>query len=358
MEQRSGKYGVILRHITSAAILGLSLVFLSSCDQTAPSSTDEPLRVNAAIAAVVNDEFILASEVELEAAAQGLLDVGERLEVDDPQFGRILEQLIDQKLLAQEALALGLDQEESARHRLHAARERILGNLLVEQLVAQEVDEGAVLKMYQAQAELQQLGEEVLVAHIQLRREEEANEIYEDLTGGAEFAELAFRYSEDKVTSAEGGMIGYRLPEEFSDSFMNVINRTAVGAISKPFESDVGWHIIKIDDRRVEEPPSLDETRPKIVQFLTLSEISKVIERLRTRSDIQTITGDNPIDVLDIANETVVDEIEAEVTVDADIVPVTSEETPVDAPEYSAEGPVSDDADSSEPETSVIEQVE
>ena len=37
------------------------------------------------------------------------------------------------------------------------------------------------------------------------------------------------------------------------------------------------------------------ETRPKIVQFLTLSEISKVLKRLRTRAEIQTITGEDTI---------------------------------------------------------------
>lgn len=288
-----------MKRIIFPAFTALSLVFLGSCDQNTPVEKEQPLRVNAAIAAVVNGEYILASEVELEAAAQGKLAAGERLEVDDPVFDEILQQLVDQKLLAQEALSRGLDQDESSRHRLHAARERILGNILVEQLVAVEVDETAILKMYDAQTELQQLGEEVLIRYIQVDSKEEAEKLYAELKRGEEFAEIAFTYSKDKQTSAEGGLMPYLLPEELADPFPRIINSTAVGQFSKPFESELGWHIIRVEDRRKEEPPSLDEMRPKIVQYLTLSEISKALKRLRTRADIQTITGSDPITVFE-----------------------------------------------------------
>lgn len=315
-----------MRTFVLPAICGLSLVLLSACDQTEPAEKETPLRVNAAIAAVVNGEYILASEVELEAAAQGRLDEGERLEVDDPNFEEILEQLIDQKLLAQETLARGLDQEESARHRLHAARERILGNILVERLVSEEVDDAAILKMYQAQVELQQLGEEVLIRHIQVSTQEEADRLYQQLKNGAEFAELAFTHSTHRDSSAEGGLIGYVLPEEMSEEFTDVINRTAVGQFSKPFESEIGWHILKVDDRRKEKPPSLDEIRPKIVQYLTLSEISRTLKRLRTRATIETITGSDPI--------TVFEEPSLE-----DVIGIEGEEDSVDASENSVDAP-------------------
>lgn len=277
--------------ITSALVS--VLLVLGACNQNEPGTSETPIRVNAAVAAVVNGEYILASEVELEAAAQGKMEVGEALPVDDPVFEEILEQLIDQKLLAQEAVVRNLDMEENARHRLQAARERILGNILVENLVAEEVDEAAVLEMYRAQTELQQLGEEVLVRHIQVNRESEARELFAELQGGEEFAALAFAHSIDRGTNAEGGLIGYILPEEMPEPFPNIINRTAIGATSEPFASDVGWHIIKVEDRRQEEPATLDEMRPKIVQFLTLSEISQTLTRLRSRAELEKITDGN-----------------------------------------------------------------
>ena len=266
------------------------LVFLAACGRDTPVQVDTPLRVNATVAAVVNGDSILASEVELEAAAQGLMEAGNTLDVDDPVFSQILEQLIDQKLLAQEALNRSLDEEEGARHRLQVARERILGNILVESLVSAEVDEAAILEMYEAQTKLQQLGEEVLIRLIVVNRENEADELYDELRKGANFAELAFAHSVDRNTNAEGGLVGYILPEEMNEPYTDIINKTVVGSISKPFQSDVGWNILKVDDRRQEAPATFDETRPKIVQYLTLTEISKALKSLRTRSEIQTIT--------------------------------------------------------------------
>lgn len=278
-----------MNRLISAGLIGGLALFLSACGSNEDAGSGTPVRVSATVAAVVNGEPILAAEVEVEAAAQGKIDVGDRLEFDDPVFAQILDQLIDQKLLAQEALQRGLDQGESAQHRLQTARERILGNILVENLVAQEVDEAAILEMYEAQVALAQLGEEVLVRYIVVDSEEEANELYQELRNGAEFAELAFAHSIDRTTNAEGGLLGYVLPEQFSGSFARAINNTAVGAFSRPFEGDLGWQIVKVDDRRTEEPPTFDEVRPTIIQYLTLSEISRALTSLRERANIATI---------------------------------------------------------------------
>lgn len=280
-----------------AALFGSMLLVTAACEQNTSEPESIPIRVSAAVAAVVNGEPIYATDVELEAVAQGRIEVGQRLNTEDVIFAEVLKQLIDQKLLAQEALSRGLHLEENAQHRLQAARERILGNILIENLVSAEVDDAAILEMYEAQTALQQLGEEVLIRHILVETEEEADELYQELRGGAEFAEVAFTNSIDRSSSAEGGLLGYFLPEEFSDPFPSIINRTAVGAISSPFESDLGWHIIKIDDRRTEDPPTFDETRPMIVEFLTLSEISSVLEHLHNRSQIETVLNDPNIGI-------------------------------------------------------------
>ncbi|MAI90153.1 peptidylprolyl isomerase [Ponticaulis sp.] len=280
-----------------ALICGATLLSIAACDQNSPDQNASNVRVSAAIAAVVNNEPIYANDVELQAVSQGLIDAGTSLDADDPIFVDVLKQLIDQKLLAQEALTRGLNLEENAQHRLQAARERILGTILIENLVSAEVDDAAILEMYEAQTALQQLGEEVLIRHILVETEEEANELHTQLRNGAEFAEVAFAHSIDRSSSAEGGLLGYFLPEEFSAPFPRIINNTAVGAISRPFESDLGWHIIKVDDRRTEEPPTFDETRPMIAEFLTLREISRVLERLHARAQIETVIDDPDIGI-------------------------------------------------------------
>ncbi len=307
----------------SMRFLIAAMLALAACDrpEPTPQSVGQPFVIDPAVAAVVNGETILANEVELEAASQGLLEVGDSLAITDPVFGQILEQLIDQKLLAQEAVNRGLDKDENARHRLEAARERILGNVLVENLVALEVDEDAIVEMYEAQADLQQMGEEVLIRHILVETRAEADKLARELRNGAEFAELAFTHSIDRETNAEGGLIAYVVPEEMNEPFTSVIKSTRTGQLSRPFQTELGWHVLKVDDRRVEAPRSLAETRPKIVQFLTLSEISRVLKQLRAEARIETITETDRRDAFEQARELADDDLlkpAEEVDADAD----------------------------------------
>ena len=291
-----------MRLSTASLILGGLILTMTSCTDKPDEPKGVPIRVSGTVAAVVNNQPILTSEVELEAAAQGLIQEGEKMDVEDPDFERILNQLIDQKLLAQEAVVRGLDDDPNTIRRLENFRERILGNILVENLVSEEVDEAAILEMYEAQMSLLELGEEVLIRHILVESLQTANELYDKLRGGAEFAELAFAYSADASSRAEGGLLGYVLPEEYPD-FEDAINRTAVGAISRPFKTDLGWHIIKVDDRRAERPPTFDEMRGTIARFLIKSEVSKSLESLWTRADIQTVTGGDPMELFEIDPE-------------------------------------------------------
>ena len=138
----------------------------------------------------------------------------------------------------------GLDQSPDARRRLEAAQERILGNILVENLVASEVTDTAIDAMYAEQVRLQQLDDEVRLRHILLETEEEANAIYAQLERGADFTELAFENSDDVRTRLDGGSFGWVAPNEMIPPFPEEIGDTETGAIGGPFESEQGWHVI------------------------------------------------------------------------------------------------------------------
>ncbi|HCX11855.1 MAG TPA: peptidylprolyl isomerase, partial [Hyphomonas sp.] len=75
----------------------------------------------------------------------------------------------------------------AAERRLEVARERILGNLLVESLVASEVNEDSIEAMYKEQVALQQEDDEVSIAHILVETEEEARALHQQIQDGATF---------------------------------------------------------------------------------------------------------------------------------------------------------------------------
>lgn len=287
------------RSIGLSSLIGLILIGLSACD-TDPGTVTAPAVIDSATAAVVNGEAIYIRDVELEAVAQGMIEPGSDFGTSHPDFPQILEQLIDQRLLAQEAVRRGLDQQPDAARRLAAGRERLLGNILVESLVATEVTDAAIDRMYQEQVKLQQLDDEVRIRRIVVETEAEAIAILEELNSGREFAEAALEHSTDIRTRLEGGDLGWVKPNEMGDPDAAMIGNTVTGAVSEVFQTEMGWTILKVDERRTTPPKTKAEMRPEIITFMTFTQISDILRELRFSASIQQR---NPEEILEEAAE-------------------------------------------------------
>ena len=282
------------------AILTLGLGGLAACNP-APNVQTNTTIIDSTTAAFVNGETIFISDVELEAVAQGLIVPGSDFGPSDPDFPQVLEQLIDQRLLAQEAERRGLDMDPAAQRRLAAGRERLLGNILVENLVANEVTEDAIDRMYEEQVKLQQLDDEVRIRQIVVEAASDAERIVTELAEGRDFAEAALEYSTDVSTRLDGGDLGWIKPNELNDPYAAIIGNTVTGTISEAFETEAGWTILKVDERRTTPPKTKDEMRPEIITFMTFTQISDILRELRFSADIQQR---DPIEILREAEAT------------------------------------------------------
>lgn len=273
----------------------IALCLLAGCDQVQVNGAPQTaVRLDGETAAIVNSTPIYRADVELEAVAAGLIAPGEAFMTDHEQYQLVLDQLIDQRLLAEEAVARNLDLDAASRHRLAIARERVLGNLLVESLVAGEVTEQAIKDMYAEQVRLQQLDDEVRVSLVTVPDEAVIASFIDEFNAGTAFSALAFKYSTDASTRIEGGDLGYIGPAQQDEPFASTIANTPVGEISTPFESEAGWHILKVEDRRQSPPKTLEQMRPDIVTFLTYAQINKTLRQLRNTATIQTSDPSEP----------------------------------------------------------------
>ena len=276
------------------AILTLGLGGLAACNP-APNIQTSTTIIDSTTAAFVNGETIFISDVELEAVAQGLIEPGSEFGPSHPDFPQVLDQLIDQRLLAQEAVSRGLDRDPAAERRLAADRERLLGNILVESLVANEVTEDAIDRMYEEQVKLQQLDDEVRIRRIIVSTQVDAEAIVDELADGRAFTEAALEHSTDVRTRLEGGDLGWVKPNELNDPYAAIIGNTVTGTISDAFETDAGWVVLKVDERRTTPPKTKDEMRPEIITFMTFTQISDILRELRFSADIQQR---DPIEIL------------------------------------------------------------
>ncbi|WP_116475668.1 peptidylprolyl isomerase SurA [Zobellella maritima] len=70
-------------------------------------------------------------------------------------------------------------------------------------------------------------------------------------SGQATMASLAEQYSEDPGSAINGGDLGWAAPEMYVSTFRDTVNQLEVGQLSEPFRSEHGWHLVRLDDRRV-----------------------------------------------------------------------------------------------------------
>ncbi|WP_339747597.1 peptidylprolyl isomerase [uncultured Maricaulis sp.] len=277
--------------------VGLVLAMLAGCGpeprrtaaDIAASGATLTLDARDPVMARVDGTVIRRSDVEREAASQVEGSETAPAAPGTDAFAAVLNDLIDQRLLAMEARRRGLDQSEEAQRRLALAQERILGNVLVETALADAVNEETIERIYQEQVQLIPLGEEVRARHILVDTREEAEAIKALVDAGGDFSALAVRMSLDPATRLQGGDLGYFSREGVLPAFGAVAFNTGEGETSEPFQTEFGWHILQVVDRRREPPPSLETLRPNIVRFYTFDQLESLIDGLRQQAVIERI---------------------------------------------------------------------
>ena len=272
-----------------AALLAALGLVLAACgdrggDERPPQPGDEAV-------ARVDGKTVWASDVKREAVAQGLIGEGEPLDISSDLFRRVLDEVIDQKLLAAEALARNLDEDPVAQRRLAAARERILGDMLVESVVSDAVNENAIRGLYQEQLKLARQSEEIRARQIVVVTQEEGEAVRNLLTTGASFEALAMERSTDAATRFNGGDLGYFTTDVMPEAYEAALREAKAGQIVGPFEIEGGFAVVRVEDRRLEEPITLEAARPQIIRFLTYDQVRDLLEKLRGRARVETLIG-------------------------------------------------------------------
>jgi peptidyl-prolyl cis-trans isomerase SurA len=119
-----------------------------------------------------------------------------------------------------------------------------------------------VLKLYDRKGGGEQLIEQHFARHIllkpnQIRNQAETVALLNDLRQQAQdtdgFFALAKQYSEDPGSALKGGELGWSSPGLFVPEFENTMSSISLNEISQPFQSQFGWHILQVTDRRMQD---------------------------------------------------------------------------------------------------------
>ena len=127
---------------------------------------------------------------------------------------------------------------------------------------------------------------EFSAAHILVDSEEKATELKAEIDGGADFAELAKANSSDG-SAASGGDLGWFGPGQMVPEFEAAVTAMEVGQVAGPVQSQFGWHLIKLNDKRETAPPALEEARPVIEDQLRQEALQARVAELKEGATIE-----------------------------------------------------------------------
>jgi peptidyl-prolyl cis-trans isomerase C len=130
--------------------------------------------------------------------------------------------------------------------------------------------------------------EEVHARHILVATEGEAKDIEAQLKKGADFAALAKEKSKDPG-AAEGGDLGYFTKEQMVPEFAEAAFKLEKGQTSDPVKTQFGWHIIKLEDKRIKPTPTFDQVKGQLQSYVARRAQAELVDKLRKTATIERL---------------------------------------------------------------------
>lgn len=255
-------------------------------DASSAATLRPPVDESDPILARIEGRYVHLSEIESAARAGGFLRPGERLTPETAFARELVEAYVEQRLLAQAARDEGLHRTPAIARRINAARDRVLAASYMESRIDSAVTPQSVEQLYKAQAGVTALGDEVRARHIVVATGEEAEEIVTLLTGGADFGALARERSIDRATAPYGGEIGWFTRAMMAPAFANAAFSAEVGKIAPPFQTEFGWHVLEVTDRRSTSAVPFTEVKNSIESFLRMRTIDATLRGLEDERQV------------------------------------------------------------------------
>jgi peptidyl-prolyl cis-trans isomerase C len=217
-------------------------------------------------------------------------EIGGNMPTIPPEQKRdyLVNYLVDVIVLSQAAEKQKLADRADVKRRLAFDHNRLLMEALLQDAGKASLSDDAERKVYEEAVKQVKNEEEVHARHILVPTEDEAKAILAQLKGGADFATLAKEKSKDPG-AAEGGDLGYFTKEQMVPEFAEVAFKLGKGQLSDPVKTQFGWHVIKVEDKRIRPTPTFEQVKPQIENYVAHRAQAELVENLRKSATVERL---------------------------------------------------------------------
>lgn len=202
-------------------------------------------------------------------------------------FDRLIDDIVDSRLAAAAGNEAGLTNDERVIEQMSIAAQRVLAEAWINSELRKSITDEAVQQAYDIFVADEQSRHEVRARHILVKEKAEAEAVIAELQGGADFAELAKKRSTGP-SGPNGGDLGYFPRGAMVPAFENAAFALEAGSFTQtPVQTQFGWHIILVEEKRIAEAPTIEELAPQLRQNLISQNLGRLLDSLRTNARIE-----------------------------------------------------------------------
>ncbi|MCB9991675.1 MAG: peptidylprolyl isomerase [Rhodospirillales bacterium] len=293
MKQDSKGKGPIIAVVAVVALVAVGAMVMMSgngvaeseeaeLSQIAPASADAAKDENAPmiklgnpVVAKVNGEEIMRSDVF--NFISGLPEQVRQMPIQT-LFPLALEQVVNNRVINAKAGSAELTADPEVEQLVNQAKDQIVRNVFIDRQIDAQITQKKLLKAYQDM--LEEMGEikETHARHILVDSEEKGREVIAKLNEGGNFEELAKEYSTGP-SAQNGGELGWFAKGEMVPEFAEAAFAMEPGSVSKdPVQTQFGWHVIKVEDRRTRKEPEFEAVKPQLEAQLRQQVLTELVE--------------------------------------------------------------------------------
>ena len=272
------------RALIASAVLAVSIYASAplSAQSTAPAA---PIDL---VVATVNGEPIMESDIK--AFYKNLPSQYQQVPLEQIR-SQLIERLIEQAIVANAARKEGYHKRPDVQRRLATVTQSILNDVYIAEKIKAAVTDAKVKDQYQKSIALESKTDEVRARHILMKTKPEAMAIIADIKGGADFAAVA-KAKSTGPSGRNGGELGYFGFKQMVPPFSKAAFALKPGEFTtEPVKTQFGWHIIKVEDRRVAGSQNFEQASQKIRQELSQQAYKDTLAGLRAKARIDVMGG-------------------------------------------------------------------
>ena len=190
-------------------------------------------------------------------------------QVPQAQLNNILRRMVRGIIIAQEARRRGYDQSEDFLESQQQAKNRLLFSIFSQRTMRDNpISDEAVKARFDELVDQLKDKQEYYVWHILVDDEEQAEQLIARIGNDSKaFSDAAKEHSQDKGSGSGGGLLGWGVPEDYVPEFAAEMQRLEAGGFSdEPIQTEFGWHILHLEDKRPYAAPEYTEEQQEAIR--------------------------------------------------------------------------------------------